>query len=547
MFNKRSSSAWWHIILLTALAVIAFFPWLGSVHLFDWDEINFAEAAREMLVTGDYSRVQINFEPFYEKPPLFFWLQVLSMKIWGINEFAARFPNALFGIFTLLTLYFIGKREMNGRLGLLWALMHLSALLPHFYFKTGIIDPVFNYFIFLGIYSLVRLLDKPFAHVKWAWMGGLSIGLAILTKGPVGALIPALVGLVYWVKNRLKPIISWYALSILSAAAIILPLAWLDYEAYYHGIDFIKNFIIYQIELFSQPVAGHGQPFYYHFVVVFLGCFPASVLGIGDLFKFAPMDKSRMLLPMMKILFWVVMILFSLATTKIVHYSSMAYFPISFLAACYLYQIDQRIIVASSTMQVAFLVLGCLIAAVFTALPVVALHKDWLHPFITDSFTLASLNMPVPWDIQDCMVGLSYLFFNLIAFYFFNKRAILLFVGSCVIATTCCLTLGTLQIIPKIEIHTQRPAIDFYKSLVGKPAYVTAVGFKSYAPLFYFQQPLGTHVSASELPWLMTGQLDRSAYFVIKLDDISKLLEYPAIKLLYIEGGFAFFKKDAEG
>jgi len=80
------------------------------VHLFDWDEINFAESAREMIVSGNFSRVQIDFHPFWEKPPLFFWMQVLSMKAFGINEFAARFPNAVIGIFTLLTLYFTGKR-----------------------------------------------------------------------------------------------------------------------------------------------------------------------------------------------------------------------------------------------------------------------------------------------------------------------------------------------------------------------------------------------------------------------------------------------------
>ncbi len=57
--------------LIALLALLLFVPGLGAVHLFDWDEINFAEIAREMLVTGDYLRPQMNFEPFYEKPPLF--------------------------------------------------------------------------------------------------------------------------------------------------------------------------------------------------------------------------------------------------------------------------------------------------------------------------------------------------------------------------------------------------------------------------------------------------------------------------------------------
>ena len=71
-------------VILISLAL--FYPFLGMVHLFDWDEINFAEAAREMIVTGDYSVVQINYLPFWEKPPLFLWMQVLSMKIFGITH-----------------------------------------------------------------------------------------------------------------------------------------------------------------------------------------------------------------------------------------------------------------------------------------------------------------------------------------------------------------------------------------------------------------------------------------------------------------------------
>src|SRR5664280_359919 len=93
-------------LIIVISAIFFFIPFLGSVHLFDWDEINFAESAREMIVTGNFSRVQIDFHPFWEKPPLFFWIQVLSMKLFGINEFAARLPNAIIGIVTLLTLYF---------------------------------------------------------------------------------------------------------------------------------------------------------------------------------------------------------------------------------------------------------------------------------------------------------------------------------------------------------------------------------------------------------------------------------------------------------
>ena len=140
--------------LLGIAAALLFLPFLGHVHLFDWDEINFAECAREMIVQKDYLRMQIDFAPFYEKPPLFIWLQVLSMKAFGVNEYAARFPDALAGIATLVTLFHVGRKTTNEQTGRWWAILYAATWLPHIYFKSGIIDPVFNFFIFVSFYQV---------------------------------------------------------------------------------------------------------------------------------------------------------------------------------------------------------------------------------------------------------------------------------------------------------------------------------------------------------------------------------------------------------
>ena len=70
-FEQLASNPKKSVLFLFLLSSILFIG-LGNTHLFDWDEINFAESAREMMASGDYLRVQINFEPFWEKPPLFF-------------------------------------------------------------------------------------------------------------------------------------------------------------------------------------------------------------------------------------------------------------------------------------------------------------------------------------------------------------------------------------------------------------------------------------------------------------------------------------------
>ena len=122
------------MIFLVALAL--FVPFLGSVHLFDWDEINFAECAREMVVTGNYSTVQIDYLPFWEKPPLFIWMQAISMQFFEDPEFAARFPNAVCGAVTLVVIYLLGRRIYDGKFAMLWVLAYAGSLLPNFYFHV---------------------------------------------------------------------------------------------------------------------------------------------------------------------------------------------------------------------------------------------------------------------------------------------------------------------------------------------------------------------------------------------------------------------------
>jgi 4-amino-4-deoxy-L-arabinose transferase-like glycosyltransferase len=200
-------------LLLILIGAVLFIPYLGNAPLFDWDEINFAESAREMLISGNYLQVQIDFQAFAEKPPFFIWMQALSMKLFGVNEFAARLPNALIGITTMLALLAIGKRLKDKHFGALWALIYVSSFLPHFYFKSALIDPLFNLFIFTGIYFASKLTENDEFTAKKkrrkirnmaVFYAGLFIGLAVLTKGPVGLLLFSLTYLVLFAISRFK-------------------------------------------------------------------------------------------------------------------------------------------------------------------------------------------------------------------------------------------------------------------------------------------------------------------------------------------------------
>src|SRR6185437_1296504 len=227
-----------NIILIICLGALLFIPFLGMVHLFDWDEINFAESAREMLLTHKYSYLQIDFQPFYEKPPFFIWVQALSMSVFGVNEFAARFPNAVIGIITLVFVFSIGRKLINEKFGWIWVLCYIGSYLPHFYFKTGLIDPLFNLFTFAGIYQFVLLTNienfKPAKNFRIAVLAGIFIGLAILTKGPVALLVTAFCLFFYWLLFRFKPVIPFRYLFVFLVSAFIVSCAWF-------GLNTIKN------------------------------------------------------------------------------------------------------------------------------------------------------------------------------------------------------------------------------------------------------------------------------------------------------------------
>lgn len=559
--------------LLTVIGLLFFLPFLGSVHLFDWDEINFAESSREMLVSKNFFQVQINYEPFMEKPPLFFWLQSFSMFVFGVTEFAARFPNAIFGVLTMLALFKIGRVLRSEKFGFIWALIYFGSFLPNLYYKSGIIDPVFNYFIFTSIYYLIRLINsgKGKEQNKFASLSGLFVGLAIITKGPVGLLLLLLVFAVYWVINRFKRVASVKSVLIFIVTVFTVSFLWFGYELVQNGPWFIVEFVKYQIDLFTTPVAGHSQPFYYHFVVVLIGCFPLSIIAIPRFFNKKEQDTFEFE-KWMKILFWVVMILFSISTTKIVHYSSMAYLPLSFLAATYLFKLHERKLEAKKWMLISIGFFGFVFSSLLTLLPIILDRKeDLLIPNLKDPFAAAQLSVAIPITGWEFLIGVFYFISIVFGVYFLSKLQVIKSVIVLSISTAFCLLVFTRVMVPKIESFSQGPMIKFYERYQGKDVYVTPVNMKSYAQYFYSEvQPQGegsgladykkqmllerNAESFNDLPqkdktifnsqvvnWLMTGEVDKPTYFVVRVHHQDKITDNCVF--MYEEGGFAFYKR----
>ncbi len=558
--------------LIALMALVLFVPGLGAVHLFDWDEINFAEIAREMLATHNWLQPQIGYVPFYEKPPLFMWMQALSMSVLGVGEFAARLPNALCGAATLVVLFRTGLQLRNRTFGLLWVLAYLSSVLPNLYFRSGIIDPWFNLFIFLGFLAFIRSTDTPAAvgrspqaKTRSAAWAGLWLGLAVLTKGPVGVLIPGLCAVAYWVWNRFRFYFSVPRVLLMLGVLLLVPGLWFGADLLRNGPVFITAFFWRQVAMLSTEDAGHGGFFGYHFVVLLIGCFPASVFALQEMLKPltpGPSPKERGASAgggepdnqqlttgnyrrWLLILFWVVLILFTIVKTKIVHYSSLCYFPLTFLAAL---QLERLWNGGKATLWSRLLMggIGTLFAAVTLVLPIIGMHPEWIVPLLkNDAFAQGNLEAQVQWTGWEALAGAWMCVVLFLGHRFFAKREYRSGIVAVFGGTALFVSITLYYFINNIEGYSQRAAVEFFEQRQRERCYVMTKNYKSYAEWFYTRMPPITDSRVQSENWLITGNVDRPVYVVCKVTSAKEVAAIPGLHELYRKNGFVFFRRPA--
>jgi len=305
---------------------------------------------------------------------------------------------------------------------------------------------------------------------------------------------------------------------------------------------FIREFLSYQVRLFLSDSTVHDGFFGYHLVVLLLGVFPASVIAMKSITKKAEDTALQKLFRQwMYILLLVVLILFSIVNTKLLHYSSLAYFPLTFLAAWVWDKWLDRKLEIGRWQVVLILLIALLLSGMAIVFPLITDHYDWLlrrnYSFI-DAFTAEALQRNVHWSGYEWLTGLFLILGVIVASVQILRRdwsgmlilhlVVLLFVFASISLFS-----------ERVEGYSQRDAINFYKSLKGQDVYVNTLGFKSFAHLFYFDKQPGDEDDSIER--LMTKQLDRDAYFVIKVNKKDFYLErYPELEVLREKNGYLF-------
>ena len=171
----------------------ALFKLGASRALWDPGESRYAEISREMLESGDYLVPHLNYVPYFEKPPLGYWLNALGMRIFGINELGARFFTILAGLALAWGLYRFAKKVLTGRAALLSAAVLASSLAFFLYSQINELDMLLSVFVCWALflfYEGFELKQATRLKIRLAWV---LLGLGCLVKGPVALVLAAIV------------------------------------------------------------------------------------------------------------------------------------------------------------------------------------------------------------------------------------------------------------------------------------------------------------------------------------------------------------------
>ena len=275
------------IILISA--VLMFFPALGSFGIMDPSDGLYAEAAREMVESGNYLTPYFNYVPFLEKPILVYWLIAVSFKLFGVSEFAARLPAALAAVETVLFVFFAMRDYVSTRAAFLSCLVIMSNLLFAVIGHLALTDMELSCLATVAALSIFKFIDSP---LKQPWrfyiLACACLTLTCLLKGPVIVIISGLALTAYRaLLNVLSPVqekVSFWQFvrrTYFGAALVIvfsLSLPWYLTENWLTQGRFFQEFFIHQNLGRISGAINHIEPPWFYLPYLFIAFLPWSLL-----------------------------------------------------------------------------------------------------------------------------------------------------------------------------------------------------------------------------------------------------------------------------
>lgn len=418
VFTRTGAGGWLRDLLLLAVVIgIPFFQYLSALPLIDPDEGRYAEIPREMLERGDLITPTLNYVKYFEKPPLLYWINAASLKIFGLNEFGARFPSALCGLLTVLVLYVIARKLYGRRCALISALILGTS--AGFVLQSRIIltDMLLTFCLTaaLGAFIVAAQREGRRSRALPWYLFYLFCALATLAKGLIGIVFPAGIIFFYLLLGRRWRLLSEMRLAtgLLLFLAVAAP--WFVAVSL-RNPEFAYFFFIHEhFERFTSTVHGRYQPFWF-FVPVLLGTMLPWVFFIpGALVKGWRDRHHEDGQAGMYLLIWALLIFlfFSKSSSKLVPYILPVFPPLALLVG---HRIDLVLDGRGWSVKAAAIMLGCVLTVLgcvalgYARLPQIAAMLAGAVPAWSVALTQFARNVPTISIVACATLGGLFLF-----------------------------------------------------------------------------------------------------------------------------------------
>ena len=337
------------VIGLACLFLAIWFGALDSRELFHPDEGRYAAIPHEMLASGDWITPRLNGLKYFEKPALQYWITAATFWVLGEQEWTARLWPALSGLVTLLLVFYTGRRIADAGAGFMAAALLASTFQFFVFSQVLTLDMGLTFFMTLALSAFIASQDirVPTQRKNWAALAGAAMGLAVLSKGLIGVVLPALVLVTYIVLQREWRLVGRLSLVPMVIAFLTVALPWFVWVQL-RNPEFFQFFFIR--EHFGRfALNQHHRPgvWYYFLGVLLIGALPWSFAYLKALVRSwrRPLPGQYGINPDRLLVLWVVIIVafFSLSSSKLPGYILPVFPALALLLGCRLQSGEMRL------------------------------------------------------------------------------------------------------------------------------------------------------------------------------------------------------------
>ena len=508
---------WRHTHIQVAFLVVVtgflFIFDLGNRDLWAPDEPRYAQVALEMLESRNFILPRLNGEVYPDKPPLLFWLiDLFSMPFNKVTEFSARLPSALAGIGCCVAVFFLGKIIFSRRTGIIAALILATNVNFLFIARRSAFDVLLTCFITMSLLCFYSGYSRDSKRTIFFLLSYVFMGLAVLTKGPLGLILPVIIIVSFLVmEGKLRLYCRYMAIGRGCIIFSVIVFTWFILASFEGNREYVN-------EIFNNQIMGRffnswkdKEPFYYYFTRFPIEFLPWSIFIPGVvIYSIKEKNKEFQSFHFPFVWFVVIFIFFLIASGKKGRYLLPLY-PAASLFVAWIFDS----IIMNPEKRKSYRII-CIPGYVLFGLVIVA---GISLPFAVNTYLPEQI-------LYSVIISLSCISVSILSLVFLYRRKTAGFLMSIFLAVLILFILSVKIVIP--EMNTKKSAKPFctkINAIMESEEKLALMGFHKEAYLFYTGKK---HIKIVELSHEINDFFDSEErrYLIIKPNDLSSIQKW---------------------